>query len=156
MSTVCYSQEEDREARKQELIEDHEQSKSTKEEEDEEPDEEEEDEFREKLKEIEDEVYEEQEDPQVLEEEETAKERINGVLIEKAEEQTESVQSLKVHCIPMTSYFKGTDNGVDPIHRGINVPKRPFRITIIRYVELETFTAHGVLFVLLVIHGGEL
>ena len=55
----------------------------------------------------------------------------------------------------MTSYFKGTDSGVNPIHRGINDPKRPFRITIIRYVELETFTAHGVLFVLLVIHGGE-
>ena len=36
------------------------------------------------------------------------------------------------HCIPMTSYFKGTDNGVNPIHRGINDPKRPFRITIIR------------------------
>ena len=55
----------------------------------------------------------------------------------------------------MTSYFKGTDNGVNPIHRGINDPKRPFRITIIQYVQLETFMAHGVLTVLLVIHGGE-
>ena len=53
----------------------------------------------------------------------------------------------------MMSYFKGTDNGVNLIHRGINDPKRPFRITIIRYVELETFTAYGVLSVLLVIHG---
>ena len=33
------------------------------------------------------------------------------------------------HCIPMTSYFKGTDNGVNLIHRGINAPKCPFSIT---------------------------
>ena len=49
----------------------------------------------------------------------------------------------------MTSYFKGTNNGVNPIHRGINVPKRPFRITIniIVYTEeWETFTAHLVFF----------
>ena len=49
----------------------------------------------------------------------------------------------------MTSYFKGTDNGVNPIHQGINVLKRPFRITInvIFYTEeLETFTADLVFF----------
>ena len=51
--------------------------------------------------------------------------------------------------IPMTSYFKGTDNGVNPIHRGINDPKRPFRI------NNNTVRGIGVLSVLLVIHGGE-
>ena len=46
----------------------------------------------------------------------------------------------------MTSYFKGTDNCVNLIHRGINDPKRPFRITINVYEELETFTALLVFF----------
>ena len=59
-------------------------------------------------------------------------------------------------CIPMTSYFKGTDNGVNPIHRGINVPKRPFRITINVYGRIgDIYGAFGVLSVFLGIHGGE-
>ena len=54
----------------------------------------------------------------------------------------------------MTSYFKGTDNGVNPIHRGINVPKRPFRITInILYGRIgDIYGAFGVLSVFLGIH----
>ena len=56
----------------------------------------------------------------------------------------------------MTSYFKGTDNGVNPIHRGINVPKRPFRITINVYRRIgDIYGAFGVLSVFLGIHGGE-
>ena len=59
-------------------------------------------------------------------------------------------------CFPMTSYFKGTDNDVNPIHRGINVPKRPFRITINVYGRIEDIHgAFGVLSVFLGIHGGE-
>ena len=59
-------------------------------------------------------------------------------------------------CIPMTSYFKGTDNGVNPIHRGINVPKRPFRITINVYGRIgDIYGAFGVHSVFLGIHGGE-
>ena len=37
----------------------------------------------------------------------------------------------------MTSYFKGTDNSVDPTHQGINVLKHPFRITIHIYGRIE-------------------
>ena len=56
----------------------------------------------------------------------------------------------------MTSYFKGTDNGVNPIHRGINVPKRPFRITINSYGRNgDIYGAFGFLSVFLGIHGGK-
>ena len=57
----------------------------------------------------------------------------------------------------MTSYFKGTDNGVNPIHRGINVrPKRPFRITINVYGRIgDIYGTFGVLSVFLGIHGEE-
>ena len=94
--SVFAPQEEEKAARKQELIEEYEQNKSSQEEEDEEANEEEEAEFQEKLKEIDEEEYEEPEDPEVLEEEAMARERIHTALIEKAEEQTESVSSLKV------------------------------------------------------------
>ena len=43
----------------------------------------------------------------------------------------------------MTSYFKGTDSGVKPIHWAINVPKRPF---LAAPHELKTLTAHSVFF----------
>ena len=55
----------------------------------------------------------------------------------------------------MTSYFKGTDIGVNPIHRGINVSKRPFRITIMYGRIGDIYGAFGVLPVFLGIHGGE-
>ena len=64
----------------------------------------------------------------------------------------------KVYChnyIPLTLYFKGTDNGVSPIHRGINVPKRPFRIINVYGRIGDIYGAFGVLSVFLGLHGGE-
>lgn len=89
-------QDEDKEARKAELIEEHDQTKAAREESGEEPDEEEEEEFLMRLKEVEEEVYEEEADPQVLEEETAAKERVETAIMEKVEEQTGTTASLKV------------------------------------------------------------
>lgn len=48
------------------------------------------------LKDIENEVYEEEADPQVFEEETVARERVETAIIEKVEEETGSIASLKV------------------------------------------------------------
>ena len=89
-------QDDDQEARKAELIEEHDQNKAAREESGEEPDEEEEEEFLMQLKDIENEVYEEEADPQVFEEETVARERVETAIIEKVEEETGSIASLKV------------------------------------------------------------
>ena len=95
LAILC-TQNDDREARKAELIEEHEQAKAAREESGEEPDEEEEEDFLMQLKDIESEVYEEEADPQVLEEEAAAKERVETAIVEKVEEQTGTTASLKV------------------------------------------------------------
>ena len=89
-------QNDDKEARKAELIEEHDQAKAAREKNGDEPDEEEEEEFLIQLKDIENEVYEEEADPQILEEEIAARERVETVIKEKVEEQKGTTASLKV------------------------------------------------------------